>query len=289
MEDRFTGKESPAEILKMVLDEYSLSPVLGGPQEGSQIVYQDGFPVLQFQAFMKNGWGGFACYYRLDNILLAIFPECEKMYDEAADNGFFGTRKPIERDAIVRYLAHSAMSAMIPYLMSLQFAVFEEGFNDTRFVTAGGFFHALAHAHYPPEKERIAEKVNEVVKTQLKSIVKAVGDKKRARIKEALKQLELLHIPTGLIGRTPGVKNKKTAEQQNRENTEHRKLIINAMSAIYRRERAKSEVLAEDKIYKKAVAGEMNISRTTLNAWLESGGYEFDDLKNEAISVSSKN
>jgi hypothetical protein len=112
--------------------------------------------------------------------------------------------------------------------------------------------------------------------------VKKAAKRKKDRLTADLNSLPLIRIPTG-PGRQPG-KSSKAPEELDRENEEHRKQILKAMLTLYRKESSINEFLAEDAITKKATAEELGVSRVTLDAWLASGNYEFEDLKEEALS-----
>lgn len=96
-----------------------------------------------------------------------------------------------------------------------------------------------------------------------------------------------LHIGGG--GRRPGSKNKKRpAEAQKKTNTRKEK-ILRAISAVHKEAiRRVGEFKADDKITKMAVAGEIGISRTTLNNWLKESGLKFEALVDEVLGASRK-
>lgn len=197
---KFTGEESAADILRIVLEEFSSA---SEDWQGAEIIYQDGTPFLKYQSKVRKNLGSFVCYYRLDEMTANVFPECERIHDEAAANGLFGEPDELGRKLLIRHLAFYAMNAMLRYLMVLQLVMFEENFNSTMFLTAATMFDALAYARQTVVGEEIAKEANSEVKKLLDKTVDNSAKKQRERLVKVLNSLPRLNIPTG-VGRPKG-------------------------------------------------------------------------------------
>lgn len=205
--------------------------------------------------------------------------------EEHSKNCRFDELPEDEQEYLIHGLAGVALSHLLTGLRARLCEMFEEA-SEEAFIQAEAVLKSSL-AKQLTEHFGVSFRLNpEGVKEGIKEEVDKAAKKKRERLAASLNKLPLLHIPTG-SGRPPGSKSKKAPETLDRENTEHRGKILKAMCSLYRKEA--NEFLAEDAIKRTTVADEMNISRTTLAAWLESGGYEFDDLKDEAISMCSRN
>ena len=113
MSDRFTGEESIADVLKVVLEEYTPIQFPTGSKANAEIIYQDNLPFLKFQAVVKDRMGEFVCYYRLDEMLATVFPECERLAEEASARGLFDNTEKMGTEKSARHLAQYAMDIML--------------------------------------------------------------------------------------------------------------------------------------------------------------------------------
>ena len=206
MPTTFTGQESAAEVLRLVLDRFSAT------LPGAVIFYESGTPYLRFQARMKHDLGEFACVYRLDRMLLNIFPDCQRIFDEAAEQGLLGKPVP-NRAKTVRHLASYAMETMLTRLMLLQLMMFEENLDDTRFLTSCCLLHVIAAAYHAAGDDAVPKATNEGIRMLLTKAVEATTKKRRDVLVQLLNALPHLHIPTG-EGRPKGTKKLKSQKKQ---------------------------------------------------------------------------
>jgi hypothetical protein len=225
-----TGDESPADILRMSLERFSSDLGFKDRHISTEIVYsKKGVPYLILQARVKNDEGEFVCHYRLDRMLLRLFPECERMYDEADAAGLFGEPDEAGRRKTVRNLARYAMTTMLSRLIMLQLAMFEDAFNDMMLLASSTLFDSLTQA-LDPSGGAIKKAANESVRTLLDKTVDNHAKKKRELLTVLLNSLPMLQIPVG-VGRPKGstkpedVKAQEAAEYEKKVEAAIRKLI----------------------------------------------------------------
>lgn len=91
-------------------------------------------------------------------------------------------------------------------------------------------------------------------------------------------------------GRPRGSKTKQDPEKVASKNADHKAKIIDAIQKVYVKAKADThQAFPEEAITKKAVAKAMGCEPNTLNAWLERGKFDFENLKNEALRTLKKN
>jgi hypothetical protein len=203
----FTGQESAAEVLQVVLDQVSATL-----RADAVILYESGTPYLRFDASIKRDLGEFTCLYRLDRMLLNIFPDCERICDEAAEQGLLG-ESILDRAITVRHLAFYAMGTMLTRLMLLQAMMFQENLDDARFLTSCCLLHAIATAYQSAGDEAVPRATNEGIRTLLTKAVEATTKRRRDVLVQMLNALPHIHIPTG-GGRPKGTKKSKDQKEQ---------------------------------------------------------------------------
>ncbi|MCA1567626.1 MAG: hypothetical protein LC803_18650 [Acidobacteria bacterium] len=227
---KFTGEETPTDVLRLALDYFSKSKVIEGLD--AVILYRDGIPFLQLQAEVKNDLGEFYGLYRLDKMLLNVYPTCEAIYSAADDNQLFGERRDggMGRDILVRRLAFHAMTTMLTRLILLQLMLFEENFDETLTLTASTLFGILAGIYKEDGDEMSAKAANKAAQKLMQACVDTTSKQRRDFQITLLNALPSLNIPTG-VGRPKGstkpkdVKAQEAAEYVQKVEATIRKLI----------------------------------------------------------------
>jgi len=227
---KFTGDESPTDVMRLAIDYFSNSQAV--KRLGAVIVYQDSIPFLLFQATVKNELGEFTSTYRLDKMLLNVFPACEAMYSEADSNQLFGESEDggKGRKGLVCSLAMHAMTTMLMRLILLQLILFQENFDETMALTASTLFGALAGIHKQVGDDKVVRAANKAVKKLMQSCVDATANRRRELQIKLINSLPSLNIPTG-VGRPKGstkpedVKAQEAAELEKKIEETIRKLL----------------------------------------------------------------
>lgn len=226
----FTGKETAADVVRMFIDDFSKSSLALELRAALEITYQGDIPLLRYQAQVKNNLGEFVCQYRLDKMLLTVYPECERIYNEADQYGILGEDDdPRRREKTVHHLAYYAMNMMLSRLFMHQVALFEENFDDAVFLTASTFLTALAQAYRSVDAEKSAKAANDGVRPMLDSRVEASAKKKRELLVGLLNRFPSLSIPTGR-GRPQG--STKPVEKKAQEAAEFEKKVEAAIRSL---------------------------------------------------------
>jgi hypothetical protein len=217
MMHEFTGTESPADILSLLLESLSSGGIVPTLRENAKIIYEGVIPILRFEAQVKDDLGEFVCFYRLDKMTANVFSECESIFDQAAEAGLFGKIDSLERDKTVRHLAYYAMNVMIHRLMLLQMAMFEENFSETMCLTACSLFSIFVDTYQKAGHADVAKIAKDSARTLLDATVDTAAKKRRELLVKVLNGLPSMHIPTS-VGRPLGttkpenVKAKEAAE-----------------------------------------------------------------------------
>lgn len=209
----FTGDESVEDILKIVLEEFSSDPHLDALKLSAKIIYDESLPFLRLQATVRNDLGEFVCYYRLDKMLANVFPECERLYDEAAQHCLFGEPTEEGRKVTIRVIVHYSMNMMLRRLMLLQMTMFQDNFDDTMFLAAGTLFAAIGQA-YEPHVNVAKRETNVAVRAMLDNRLEDATKKKRELLVTLLNTHPMFNIPKG-VGRPQG--STKPAEKKAQE------------------------------------------------------------------------
>jgi hypothetical protein len=227
---KFTGDETPTDVMRLAIDYFSNNQAVNGL--GAVITYQNGIPFLQFQATVKDDLGEFAGLYRLDKMLLNVFPACEAIYSEAHSNHLFGEEDDggKGRNIIVRLLALHAMTTMLMRLILLQLVLFQENLDETMALTASTLFGMFADAHKAVGNDKVVRAANKAVKELMQSCVDATANRRRDLQVTLINALPTLNIPTG-VGRPKGstkpedIKAQEAAEYEKKVEAAIRKLI----------------------------------------------------------------
>ncbi len=256
---------------------------------------EDGELCLVYEG-MGHDYGDILCYYRPKNAVPKILEECKRRFDDMTVEAYlkdegrtvtirFGEREWENgaKERLIKEMAILATKSLLDgLLLNIGFSL-KANFDDALFLA-----ESVLCSHVAKSFENEGARHDGInVKKDIERLANESGDKRRSHLTRLSTTIPRLRIPTWKVGRPLGVKNKKTVDELDRENAEHRRLILKAMCALYRKE--PNEILAEDAIKKTTVSEEMGLSRSTLDTWLESGGFDFDDLKNEATRMSSKN
>ena len=142
MPREFTGSETAADVIKAVLEDFSLPD--------AQIVYDKAVPYLVFR-FGKI----LDSKFRVDRILLETFSVCEAVCDSVIEQNMLSAES---RDATARYLAYASMTAMLIRLPVLQVDLFMETFEDGAFLAPAILIHSIARERERPETFRAIKK-----------------------------------------------------------------------------------------------------------------------------------
>lgn len=200
----FTGDESPADIMRLALEKFSKSPVAREFGSDLKIYYQDNIPFLMYRARVKDDLGEFVVHYRLDKMLLRVFPECETIYEEAAKYDLLEDNDdPKRRAKMVNVLASYAMNTMLGRLLLNQATMFGEIFSDTSFLTGGVFLAALGQAYQSVDANKALQAVKGGVRKMLDSRLEHSAKNKRDLLVRFVNHMPSISIPTG-VGRPKG-------------------------------------------------------------------------------------
>lgn len=205
----FTGSESPEEIVRATVDEFSRHP---HPSDFT-IFYENSIPKLRYQ--FQGGDLDFSCTYRLDTMLVPFYAEAERIFDELAE------LRAIEvalRQTLVPYIAFTGMTNMLSRLLILQLEIFGENFEEAQVTARGIFLHSLVKTHTGSQsKVSLARGVSKIVRRWIDEAVAASMKNKRDFLVGFINAQPLLHIPTS-VGRPTG--STKPEEQKRQEAAE---------------------------------------------------------------------
>jgi len=217
MRVQLTGSEQPAEILKIVLDRFSETTAR---RVDAEIYYINQIPFLKFHTGLRHDWGEFLGHYRLDKMLLAVVPECERAFDKLATQNLVDRR---DRKLLVNHLVYVAMDGMLDRLLLLQHQLFQDNFNDSLTASVSALLHALAVAR---NEEGYTKATNDAIRGLVDATVTLVGKKKREYLTSLFNTMQLIHLPTG-IGRPIG--SKKPLSVKKREAAEFERHVEDAI------------------------------------------------------------
>jgi len=163
-------------------------------------------------------------------MLGAVFPECERLANEADERGYFVHADKMRREKVVRTLASYAMDIMLHRLMLLQLVMFEENFNETVFLTARVLLHGVAEMYREhPSAEAIKKEMIAAVRSLLGETMDRGAKNRRELLVALLNSLPSFNIPTG-PGRPQG--STKPAEKKAQEASEFEKIVEEAIQAL---------------------------------------------------------
>jgi hypothetical protein len=272
-----TGEETAADMMRMAIDDFSKSILARQLQSSLQIIYKSGIPYLVHYAKAKNDWGDYFVQYRLDKMLLTLYPECERIVDETNEPKLMGSdANPRRREQAVNYLASYAMQTMLTRLLLHQRTMFEENFAETVLLASSAFLMMLDHARPSVDKNKSKKETNDRVRTMLDLRVKASAKMMREHLVEFLQIMPILAIPTG-AGRPLG--STKPPEQKAQESAEFEKQVEETIRQL---------LLASGEMpTKTAVAKELGIGGLSLKSGVDSSLAAFNN-KLARLSVDYK-
>lgn len=220
----FTGEETASDILRIVLLDDFLPDGIKGAR--AEVAYLEDVPYLIFRGTAKRGLGDFSCTYRLDRMMETVFPECERLYDEAQSTGLVGTDEYAHRNVTVRHLVRFAMNQMLHRLLLLQLTIFQENFDETIFITSGMLIHALTK----DREADVRKAANSGVKKLLEKTIEQTAGRNRSLLTAMLNSLPTFHIPIG-VGRPSG--STKSEKQKSDDARKFAKEIEDAARSLY--------------------------------------------------------
>lgn len=223
MPANFTGAESPTEVLNAVLADFSMP--------SAQIVYEDGNPYLTVE---HNTPTEYVCKYRLDTLLLPLFPQCEALYDHYLSMGY---ALASARDMLLRTLAYVAMANMLSRLVLFHPQMFMEVDDEAGFIAETILIQSLTKTYStygkPENEDKVARSLSLSVRRTLDKVIDEGVKRRRGYLAGFLNQLPLLTVPMG-EGRPPG--SKKPLEAKQREKAEFEKRIEETIRDLYKKD-----------------------------------------------------
>lgn len=211
MTDDYSGKETFADILKIVLEHDFSSDEINQHGATASITYQHNVPFLRFQAQVREN-GEFLGHYRLDQMMARVFEECERVCADLCTRGVLGKADDIAVRRTTLHVARYAMNMTLRRLMLLQLAMFEDNFYETMFLTSGLLLQGVSRAYEEhPNFDELSKAANKGIRKLLEDTLDHTVRIKRRLLVDLLNSVGLLHIPTG-VGRPKGTtkpKNKR--------------------------------------------------------------------------------
>jgi hypothetical protein len=204
----FTGTESPTDVLNAVLTDFSMP--------SAEIVYEGEIPYLTVQ---HDAPTDYVCKYRLDKLLLPIFPQCEELIEIYVSMGVVPQEGCY---ALIRTFAYVAMANLLGRLVLSHPRMFLESEDESRFIAKTILVQSLTKTYSKPEKHDSAGRsLSLVVRQTLDEVIEAAIKRRRDDLAGFLNQLPLLTVPMG-EGRPPGSKKPQETKQREKEKFEEK-------------------------------------------------------------------
>lgn len=217
----FHGNETAAEVMRVTLDNFSFKSPLGIT---ATIKYQGNVPYLDF--FFPDEFE-FTASYRVDNLLLTVFPVCEETIDSYVQQGLLEADL---RDYLVRMLAYVAMSAMLQVFMVQHTKVFADSIEDIRFLTPAIMLNSIAGRRGRKDPNAAKKSVSSSVKPNLKKRLDVAKGVKQEMLVAFLHTMPMIHIQTS-AGRPLG--STKPEEKKAKEKAEFEAKIEATIRDLY--------------------------------------------------------
>jgi hypothetical protein len=289
-------------LVQEILDEAILEWIDAGKEYGVENIvleYPDGEPCFVYEGESAHGYGEILCYYRPRMAVKKILEECEYRFGNLPIDVFIKDKGhnitvrhgdlDWERGVREKRIKDMAWVATVMLLTNLQlnFAyALEANFDDSLLMAEAAVSSASAEILASEGATRCVVNPQE----DIKELAAKAANKRRKHLSNILRAVPYSRVPTWKAGRPEGSVPSKSLDEVRRENEHHKARMLEAMHRLYEEKRATTNLLiAEDSITRLAVANDMRISRTTLNAWLNAGGYDFELLKEEAVNMSRRN
>jgi hypothetical protein len=183
----FKGDETASDVLRAVLDDFSLSD--------SRIVYENDIPYL-VTAYEEL----FEAKFRVDRMLLDAFPRCVQLCDLYAERGIL---KSEDRSVMARSLAYVCMTAMLIRMTVLEHKLFHENAEDDAFVAPAILLHNIARVYEHPETPSLKTALRTTIQKNLTTRLRVANKDKREYLTGFLNSLPLIELPTS-AGRPVG-------------------------------------------------------------------------------------
>lgn len=218
------GNETPLDIAHLAINEFrkTFQPA---ERITYEIIYPDGIPLLKLTARVKNDLGEFSSSYRLDKMLVRLYPVCETIHDEFVAKGLVPDD---DRKSSIDSLALMAMHLLLIRLVLLQLVMFEENAEENKFLVEAGYYYALFKA--TRDKDNLDRLFNSHIRSLLSTTVESLAKGKRARLAEVLNRIEFFSIPIS-AGRPLG--SKKPEEKKTQERLEFESKIEQTVKALF--------------------------------------------------------
>ncbi len=289
-------------LVQEILDEAILEWIdVGKENDVENIVLEspDGEPCLVYEGESIHGYGELLCYYRPRTAVKKILEECERRFGNLTIDVFIKDKGhnisvrhgdlDWERGVREKKIKDMAWVATVMLFTNLQlnFAyALEANFDESLLMAEAAISSSSAEILAGEGATRCVVNPQE----DIRKLAEKAANKRRGHLSNILRAMPYSRVPTWKAGRPEGSAPSKSLDEVRRENEQHKAQILEAMHRLYEEKRATTNLLiAEDSITRSAVANDMRISRTTLNAWLNAGGYEFELLKEEVVNMSRRN
>jgi hypothetical protein len=216
----FTGTESPTDVLNAVLADFSMP--------SAEIIYEGNLPFLTVQDDIPTDY---VCKYRLDKLLLPLFPQCEELIELYTSRGIVSQEG---RDVLLRTFAYVAMTNILSRLVLYQSRMFLESEDEARFIAKTILVQSITKTYSKPEKQDSAGRsLSLVVRQTLDEVIEAAVKRRRDDLAGFLNLLPLLTVPMG-EGRPKG--STKPLEVKQREKAEFEKKIEETIRSLFEKD-----------------------------------------------------
>jgi len=218
MSPDFTGNETPSDVLKTVLTNFS--------QPGNaEIVYEGDIAYLKVYSDTPTE---FVCIYRLDKLLLPLFADCETLCDHYISVGYIDSAS---RERVVRMLAYVAMWHWLNGFVIHHLHIFLESSDEARFLTESVFLQSFTSVHSKPEnQDRVSRTLSLSARQALDKVMKTITKRRRDFLAGYLNKLPLLTVPVG-VGRPEG--SVKSSDEKRKEAAKFEAKIEETILALH--------------------------------------------------------
>ncbi len=217
MRPRFTGDESPTDILSAVLADFSMEAVT--------IVYENEIPYLKIH---HDDPTHYVCSYRLDTLLLPQFTEAERLCEYHAHVDALGTR---EHASLMRAVAYAAMSSLLNVLVVNHPIMLLDTLDEAQFLIEGKLLHATTAARIKAATTTATPRTLSIsVRQVLDKLIEKIAKRKRESLADLLNRFPLVTVPTG-VGRPLG--STKSEEKKAKDKAEFEFTIEQTVKTLF--------------------------------------------------------
>ena len=216
----FTGGESPDDIVKAAVDEFSLRNKV----QHFTVFYENSIPKMRYE--FAGGPLEFSCVYRLDIMLLPFFERAKDIYDNLGSSFF----DPSLRDVVIRYIAYTGMLYMLSNLPVLQLSIFGDNMGENQLLAQSIFLNLLVNRTPPAKKGTVGRAASKQIKKWISEYVSIVANRRQDYLVGFLNRQPLLNIPTS-VGRPVGTT--KPEEKKQQESAEFAAIVEATIRTLY--------------------------------------------------------